>query len=122
MALSTTYYVGGRSWASRRALATMSARTRRSSGLSALTPLCTGRRHATRPSVGRFLVEPLEETGSGRARVIRNFTEEWFDSLYPRYAGGRWPTFTSSQRAGIDQIALGRPLDHVRTMRAAPWR
>jgi hypothetical protein len=35
-----------------------------------------------------------------------------FDSLYPRYAGGRPPTFTLAQRRAIKQLALSRPQDH----------
>jgi transposase len=35
-----------------------------------------------------------------------------FDSLYPRYAGGRPPTFTLAQRRQIKQAALSRPVDH----------
>jgi hypothetical protein len=34
------------------------------------------------------------------------------DSLYPRYAGGRPPTFTLAQRRQIKQAALSRPVDH----------
>jgi transposase len=35
-----------------------------------------------------------------------------FDALYPRYAGGRPPTFTLAQRRQIKQVALSRPVDH----------
>jgi transposase len=38
--------------------------------------------------------------------------DDGFDSLYPRYAGGRPPTFTLAQRQQIKQIALSRPQDH----------
>jgi transposase len=34
-----------------------------------------------------------------------------FDALYPRYAGGRPPTFTLAQRRQITQVALSRPVD-----------
>ncbi len=44
--------------------------------------------------------------------VLRNFTADGFDSLYPRYAGGRPPKFDLQQRAKIKQIALSRPEDH----------
>jgi len=44
--------------------------------------------------------------------VIHNFNADGFDSLFPRYAGGRPPTFTLPQRAEIKKIALSRPVDH----------
>jgi transposase len=44
--------------------------------------------------------------------VIHNFNADGFDSLYPRYAGGRPPTFTLPQRTEVKKIALGRPIDH----------
>src|SRR5438034_3050502 len=52
-------------------------------------------------------------TSPDRVReVINNFTEDGFDSLYPRYAGGRPPTFTLPQRQQIKKTALSRPADH----------
>jgi len=44
--------------------------------------------------------------------VIHNFNVDGFDSLRPRYAGGRPPKFTGEQRARIKTIALARPTDH----------
>ena len=44
--------------------------------------------------------------------VIHNFNIDGFDSLRPKYAGGRPPKFDTSQREQIKQIALGRPTDH----------
>jgi transposase len=44
--------------------------------------------------------------------VLHNFNLDGFDSLYPRYAGGRPPTFTLAQRRQIKQVALSRPVDH----------
>lgn len=44
--------------------------------------------------------------------VIHNFNADGFDALYPRYRGGRPPTFTLSQRQQIKKIALSRPQDH----------
>ena len=44
--------------------------------------------------------------------VLHNFNLDGFDSLYPRYAGGRPPTFTLAQRRQIKQAALSRPVDH----------
>ncbi len=52
-------------------------------------------------------------TSADRVReVINNFNEDGFESLYPKYAGGRPPTFTLSQRQQIKRIALSRPVDH----------
>jgi len=52
-------------------------------------------------------------TSSDRVReVIKNFNEDGFDSLYPKYAGGRPPIFTLPQRQQIKKIALSRPADH----------
>ena len=52
-------------------------------------------------------------TSEDRVRaVIHNFNEDGFESLAPRYAGGRPPTFTLPQRREIKKIALSRPTDH----------
>jgi transposase len=52
-------------------------------------------------------------TSPDRVRdVLHNFTADGFDSLYPRYAGGRPPKFTLPQRTEIKKIALSRPADH----------
>ncbi len=52
-------------------------------------------------------------TSPDRVReVIHNFNDDGFDSLYPRYAGGRPPKFTLRQRREIKKIALARPTDH----------
>jgi transposase len=52
-------------------------------------------------------------TSEDRVRaVIHNFNDDGFDSLAPRYAGGRPPTFTLPQRREIKKIALSRPEDH----------
>ena len=52
-------------------------------------------------------------TSPDRVRdVINNFNDDGFDSLYPKYAGGRPPTFTLSERQEIKKIALSRPVDH----------
>ena len=52
-------------------------------------------------------------TSTDRVRdVIHNFNTDGFDSLQPRYAGGRPPKFDLKQRARIKQIALSRPEDH----------
>ena len=52
-------------------------------------------------------------TSPDRARdVIHNFNADGFESLYPRYRGGRPPKYSESQRAEIKRIALSRPADH----------
>ena len=52
-------------------------------------------------------------TSADRVRdVLHNFNSDGFDSLRPKYAGGRPPTFDAQQRAQIKQIALARPADH----------
>jgi transposase len=52
-------------------------------------------------------------TSTDRVRdVLHNFNADGFDSLYPRYAGGRPPKFDLKQRAKIKKIALSRPADH----------
>ena len=52
-------------------------------------------------------------TSPDRVReVLHNFNDDGFDSLYPKYAGGRPPTFTLPQRQQIKKIALARPTDH----------
>jgi transposase len=52
-------------------------------------------------------------TSADRVRdVIHNFNADGFDALYPRYRGGRPPTFTLPQRQQIKRIALSRPADH----------
>ena len=52
-------------------------------------------------------------TSPDRVRdVLHNFNADGFDSLRPKYAGGRPPKFDVAQRTRIKQIALGRPADH----------
>jgi transposase len=52
-------------------------------------------------------------TSPDRVReVIHNFNDDGFDSLDPKYAGGRPPKFTLPQRREIKKIALSRPTDH----------
>jgi transposase len=52
-------------------------------------------------------------TSPDRVReVLNNFNDDGFDSLYPKYAGGRPPTFTLPQRQAIKKTALSRPGDH----------
>jgi transposase len=52
-------------------------------------------------------------TSEDRVRaVIHNFNDDGFESLAPKYAGGRPPTFTLPQRREIRKVALARPEDH----------
>lgn len=52
-------------------------------------------------------------TSEDRVRaVLHNFNADGFDSLYPKYAGGRPPIFTLPQRREVKKIALSRPMDH----------
>jgi transposase len=52
-------------------------------------------------------------TSEDRVRaVLHNFNDDGFESLYPKYSGGRPPTFTLPQRREIKKIALARPEDH----------
>ena len=52
-------------------------------------------------------------TSPDRVRdVIHNFNADGFDSLRPKYAGGRPPKFDTEEREQIKQIALARPTDH----------
>jgi transposase len=52
-------------------------------------------------------------TSEDRVRkVIHNFNADGFDSLAPKFAGGRPPTFTLPQRQQIKKTALSRPADH----------
>ncbi len=44
--------------------------------------------------------------------VLHNFNADGFDSLLPKYGGGRPPKFTLPQRQKIKKTALGRPADH----------
>jgi transposase len=52
-------------------------------------------------------------TSSDRVReVLHNFNDDGFDSLAPKYAGGRPPKVTLPERREIKKIALSRPFDH----------
>jgi transposase len=59
------------------------------------------------------MIAKVTFTSADRVRdVIHNFNTDGFDSLQPRYAGGRPPKFTLPQRREIKKIALARPVDH----------
>jgi transposase len=52
-------------------------------------------------------------TSPDRVRdVLHNFNADGFESLKPKYAGGRPPKFTLPQRQEIKKTALARPVDH----------
>jgi len=52
-------------------------------------------------------------TSEDRVRdVIHNFNADGFDSLYPKYKGGRAPTFTLPQRREIKKIAKSTLAEH----------
>ncbi len=55
----------------------------------------------------------LAFTSEDRVRdVVHNFNADGFESLYPRYAGGRPPVFTLAQRREIKKIAKSKPAGH----------
>ena len=59
------------------------------------------------------MIATVTFTSPDRVRdVLHNFNADGFDSLRPRYAGGRRPKFDSDQRAQVKQIVLARPADH----------
>ena len=67
-------------------------------------------------SAQRMSVAAIAEiafTSPDRVReVIHNFNADGFDSLAPKYAGGRPPKFTLPERQQIKKIGLSRPTDH----------
>jgi transposase len=59
------------------------------------------------------MIAKVTFTSPDRVRdVIHNFNADGFDSLHPKYAGGRPPKFTLPQRQEIKKTALSRPADH----------
>ena len=52
-------------------------------------------------------------TSDDRVRdVIHNFNADGFESLYPKYRGGRPPKLTLLQRREIKKIAKSKPVEH----------
>lgn len=52
-------------------------------------------------------------TSADRVRdVLHNFNTDGFDSLHPKYRGGRPRTFTLPERRGTKKIAKSRPAEH----------
>ena len=59
------------------------------------------------------MIAQVTFTSEDRVRdVLHNFNLDGFDSLYPRYGGGRPPVFTLAQRREVKRAALSRPIDH----------
>jgi len=59
------------------------------------------------------MIAQVTFTSPDRVRdVLHNFNADGFDSLRPKYAGGRPPKFDPEQREAIKQVALARPVDH----------
>ncbi|AEY93825.1 putative transposase [Streptomyces hygroscopicus subsp. jinggangensis 5008] len=44
--------------------------------------------------------------------MIHNFNADGFDSLYPKYKGGRPKTFTLPERREIKKFAKSKPVEH----------
>src|SRR6266566_2601703 len=66
------------------------------------------------------MIATVTFTSPDRVRdVLHNFNADGFDSLRPRYAGGRPPKFGAEQRAEIKKIALARPITGFRSRRGA---
>jgi transposase len=66
---------------------------------------------AQRMPVGK--IAQVTFTSEDRVRdVIHNFNTDGFDSLYPKYSGGRPRTFTLPERREIKKIAKSRPSEH----------
>jgi transposase len=58
-------------------------------------------------------IAELAFTSEDRVRdVIHNFNTDGFDSLYPKYKGGRQPKFTLPQRVEIKKMAKSKPAEH----------
>ncbi|WUT07953.1 helix-turn-helix domain-containing protein [Streptomyces sp. NBC_00704] len=52
-------------------------------------------------------------TSDDRVRdVLHNVNADGFDSLYPKYKGGRPKTFTLPERREIKKIAESKPVEH----------
>lgn len=63
--------------------------------------------------MGTSQIAEVTFTSPDRVRdVLHNFNADGFDSLRPKYAGGRPPKFDPDQREQVKQIALARPGDH----------
>ncbi|WNV82944.1 IS630 family transposase [Umezawaea sp. Da 62-37] len=64
-------------------------------------------------SMAAAKVAEVTFTSADRVRdVIHNFNADGFDSLYPKYSGGRPRTFTLPERRDIKKIVKSRPVEH----------
>jgi len=59
------------------------------------------------PAIAKIALTSEDRAGE----VIHNFNTYGFDSLAPKYAGGRPPKFTLPERQAIKKVALSRPQD-----------
>lgn len=58
-------------------------------------------------------IAEISFTSADRVRdVIHNFNADGFESLYPKYSGGRPKTFTLPERREIKKIAKSKPTEH----------
>lgn len=61
-------------------------------------------------------------TSTDRVRdVIHNFNADGFDSLYPKYKGGRPKKFTFAERREIKKIVKSKPAEHGLPFRPGAW-
>ena len=64
-------------------------------------------------SAQRMSVAEIAFTSPDRVRgVIHNFNADGFDSLAPKYSGGRPPKFTLPERQQVKKVGLSRSSDH----------
>lgn len=67
------------------------------------------------PAQGTSVAKIAEVTFTSADRipdVIHNFNTDGFDSLYPKYKGGRPKTFTLPERREIKKITKSKPAEH----------
>nr|WP_127355761.1 IS630 family transposase [Actinacidiphila soli] len=63
--------------------------------------------------MGVAKIAEVSFTSADRVRdVLHNFNADGFDSLYPKYRGGRPKTFTLPERREIKKIAKSKPAEH----------
>jgi transposase len=63
--------------------------------------------------MGVVKIAKVTFTSADRVRdVIHNFNADGFDSLYPKYEGGRPKKFTLAERREIKKIAKSKPAGH----------
>ncbi|MGH3926869.1 MAG: helix-turn-helix domain-containing protein, partial [Pseudonocardiaceae bacterium] len=68
---------------------------------------------AVRQGMDAAKIAEVTFTSDDRVRdVIHNFNTDGFDSLYPKYKGGRPKTFTLAERREIKKTAKSKPVEH----------